>query len=68
MSKDITQQALEAAQQCIVDFLEAYKRDCAMVVMDLAVQSLRNDALPKIKAALRSRDKEQANEVPNDQR
>jgi hypothetical protein len=48
------QQALEAAEQCIVDFLEAYKRDCTMLVLDLAVQSLRDDALPKVRAARRS--------------
>ena len=45
-------EADEAAVQCIVDFLECYKCDCARVVMDEAVKSLKNDALPKLRAAI----------------
>lgn len=45
-------QANAAAIQCIVDFLECYKNDCARVVMDEAVKSLKNDALPKLRAAI----------------
>lgn len=46
-------QALEAAEQCIADFIEVYKRDCARVVYDEAVKSLRSDALVKIRKALK---------------
>lgn len=45
-------EADEAAIQCIVDFLECYKNDCARIVMDEAVKSLKNDALPKLRAAV----------------
>lgn len=53
--QEATQQALEAAEQCIVDFIEVYKRGCSMQTLDLAVGSLKTDALPKIRAALRAR-------------
>lgn len=45
-------EADEAALQCITDFLECYKNDCARVVMDEAVKSLQNDALLKLRASL----------------
>lgn len=48
--------ALRAAEQCIADFIEAYSRDCAKVVLDLAVKSLRDDALPKLRERLKYRD------------
>lgn len=44
--------ACKAAQQCIVDFIELYKRDGAKLVLDEAVKSLRDDALYLARAAI----------------
>lgn len=46
-------QALEAAEQCIVDFLDVYKRGCSMMTLDQAVLSLRDDALFRVRQALK---------------
>ena len=61
--EDITVAALRAAEQCIEDFLEAYRRDCARLVLDEAAKSLRDDALKRVKAALRMNDEEQQFEM-----
>jgi hypothetical protein len=42
-----------AAQQCITDFLELYRRGCSMQVLDEGAKSLQTDALAKITSALR---------------
>lgn len=44
--------ACRASEQCIVDFLEVYKRGAAMLVLDEAVKSLRDDALRSVRKAL----------------
>lgn len=49
-------EALEAAQQCITDFIDVYKRGCSLLILDEAVKSLRDDALRKIKKVLEHRD------------
>lgn len=48
--------ACRAAEQCIVDFLDAYTRQVSFVVLDQAVLSLRYDALPRVRRALRRAD------------
>lgn len=48
----VMQEALEATQQCITDFLALYGRGCALIVLDEAVKSLRDDALVQVRAAL----------------
>jgi hypothetical protein len=45
--------ALQAAEQCMADFIEVYKRGASMVVFDEAVKSMRSDALAKVRAALK---------------
>lgn len=45
-------EALKASQQCIADFLDVYGRGCSMLVLDEAVKSLRDDALPLVKRCL----------------
>lgn len=45
-------EALRAAQQCISDFLGVYRNGGSMLIMDLAVNSLKNDALRKIDKVL----------------
>lgn len=44
--------AVEAANQCITDFIEVYKKGASMLVFDQAVISLREDALANVKSAL----------------
>lgn len=45
-------EACEAAEQCMADFIELYKRGCAMVAFDEAVKSMRVDGLVKVRVAL----------------
>lgn len=44
--------ACEATEQCIVDFIDVYKRGCSMLILDEAVKSLRDDALRLVRKAL----------------
>lgn len=46
-------EACQAGEQCIVDFVELYRRGAALLAMDEAVKSLQTDALKSIRAALK---------------
>lgn len=48
---DLTIQALDAAEQCIVDVLEVYRRNSIGLVLKEAMKSLKHDALPMVRAA-----------------
>ncbi|WP_313444560.1 hypothetical protein [Brevundimonas sp.] len=48
----IAVEALEASDQCIRDAVEVYSNGGSLVVMDLAISSLKNDAGKKVSKAL----------------
>jgi hypothetical protein len=50
---DALLKANESAIECIEDFIELYKRDCALIVLDQSVMSLRDDALCQARKARR---------------
>ncbi len=45
--------ACEAAEQCITDLIACIRRGAADIVVSEALGSCKNDALPKIKSALK---------------
>lgn len=51
--------ACDASNQCISDFLEVYKNDAPMVIFDMAVKDLRDDARKLVRAAIANNNESQ---------